>query len=324
MTESRNEPENLIWEQFVCSREITSEDLSKIEQAIPMIPEDFAMPFHSFILAMRGISDAVCLPFTFSMRQSFQLHERVNHLNLIHKHEKPGPLANETREETINRISALASKELAEMRKDWVNNKKLTDRILKEISENLLFNIDGKPNDEGAKEIRYQALVSIWSALEVLLKDELILIFNKYPTLTKQLLDHEQAKKHFSIPKLDLEVLESYSFDLNGKMGDLIFKSKDVSDLVALKYAIKALFGNSDIYNILNDEDIRLLNLQRHLIVHKRGICDEKYSSSITGNTVIGEKITVPPASLIKYFQKVSNAGLFMLNAIQGITNSKV
>lgn len=322
MIESKKEPENLIWEQFVCSREITSENLLKIEHAISTIPKDFAMPFNSFVLAMRGISDAVCLPFTFSMRQSFQLHERVNHLNLIYKHEKAGPLPNETREETIDRISMLASKELSEMRKDWINNKKLTDRILKEISDNLLFNIDGKSNDEGAKEIRYQALVSIWSALEVLLKDELILIFNKYPTLTKQLIDHEQAKKHFFIPKLDLDVLESYCFDLNGKMGDLIFKSRDVSDLVALKYATKALFGNSGIYNILNDEDIRLLNLQRHLIVHKRGICDEKYSSSSNDRTILGENIKVSPASLIKYFQKVSNAGLLMLNAVKSITNS--
>lgn len=319
MAKLKNAPENLIWQQFVCAREITSEELSEIENSISLLPNDFSMPFNSFVLAMRAISDAACLPFNFSMRQAFQIHHRIAFVNLIHKYEKLGHLPNETREDAIKRISMSASKELSETQEEWTKDKVLTDRFLREVSENLLFNIDGKSNDAGAKEIRYQALVSIWSALEVLIKDELILILNRYPILIKQLIDHEQAKKYFSIPKLDWESLESYGYDLSGKMGDVIFKSKDVSDLIALKYAIKSLFGNSDIYNILNDEDIRLLNLQRHLIVHKRGVCDEKYCNSAEDVLKIGEAIMVSPALIIKYFQKVSHVGLLMLHALNDL-----
>jgi hypothetical protein len=60
-------------------------------------------------------------------------------------------------------------------------------------------------------------------------------------------------------------------------MGDLLIKQRDASDLLTLKAAIGAIWGKNELYKRLDSAEIRLLNLQRHLIVHRRGIVDKKY-----------------------------------------------
>lgn len=189
------------------------------------------------------------------------------------------------------------------------NSETRFNQVFRRSIETLLFDCFGQSTEQAARELRYQTAVAIWSTIEVLLKDELIQIINWKPALAKKLTTDEIAKKRFELPKLTYEELEERGFNFQNCMGDLLIKQRDASDLLTLKAAVGAIWGKNDLYKKLDSTEIRLLNLQRHLIVHKRGIVDKKYLAQSGDFLTEGAHITVAPSTIVKYYRAAAEVG---------------
>ncbi len=189
------------------------------------------------------------------------------------------------------------------------------DALIRESSTALFFEGEEENIAIAAREIRYQAVVSIWSSIEVLLKDQLIHILNTYPGIASKLIEDESSRRRFDFPKLTFKELADYHFNLQGSMGELLLRSRDISDLHALKSAIKAIFGADSLFAELNSEPVRLLNAQRHLIVHRRGIVDEKYLATSGESIDIGTHLEVTPLTVAKYFRAAITIGVVSIQS---------
>ncbi len=206
--------------------------------------------------------------------------------------------------------------------KALVNSETRFNQVFKQSIETLLFDCFGQPTEQAARELRYQTVVAIWSSLEVLIKDQLIQIINWKPELAKKLTTDEIAKKRFELPKLTYEELEDRNFNFQNCMGDMLIKQRDASDLLTLKAAIGAIWGKNELYKRLDTPEIRLLNLQRHLIVHRRGVVDKKYLSQSSESLSEGEHIEALPSTLVKYYRATADVGKIACSSFLEICQS--
>ena len=146
-----------------------------------------------------------------------------------------------------------------------------------------------------AREILLQGTVGAWSALEMLVGDELILLLDNRPDLVGRLLSDPNAKRKFELPKLNIEDLASRGFDLSRQMGRLLFGERDLSSLPTLKCACEALIDSPSLREKLAAPSAWRLNQNRHLIVHRRGIVDEEYIRKTGAKLRIGDQLIVSP-----------------------------
>ncbi len=175
--------------------------------------------------------------------------------------------------------------------------------LVADLSNTLLEGIEEPSTAKAADELLYQAVVGLWSALEVLVRDGLIVVTNHYPQVAVQLLNNPQSKKYFEFPTLSIEKLSSSQFNLSSCMGDLIFGTRDFSDVRTIKAAFSSISNDATLIDVLNDPDLWQLNQCRHVIVHRRGVVDAKYKASTKCQSALGERIPITPQDVEKFFR---------------------
>jgi hypothetical protein len=296
-------------EQFIVSFELRSRHSKEIADLIQRLPVHLQTAPKSFLSALTAISDAACLPNRISFGLAWENERSSAMLHALHRINTEGFLPNENQEEASARVIKQAQAAADEEMRTITQSEARFNHVFRRSIEALLFDPFQQTTEQAAKELRYQTAVAIWSSVEVLLKDQLIEIINWKPELAKRLTTDEIAKKRFELPKLTFDELEERNFNFQDCMGDLLIRQRDASDLLTLKAAVGAIWGKGDLFKVLESHEIRLLNLQRHLIVHRRGIVDEKYLSQSGDQAQKGEPVVITPASIVNFYRAAAKVG---------------
>jgi hypothetical protein len=170
-----------------------------------------------------------------------------------------------------------------------------------------------------ANEMLLQGAVLCWGAFEVLGRDCFVERLNSNPSLALRLLADPVAKRRFELSKISLETFAAHGFDLSGRMGTLLAQQQDLSDIYSIKSVYHALFPDRDsLRDSLSDPDLRSLSLRRNLIVHRRGIIDETYASSMKISRCVGDRLALCPDDLEVHLNTVLRSAVSILEAVSG------
>jgi hypothetical protein len=195
------------------------------------------------------------------------------------------------------------------------------------LIEDTLEYLDTLRSDESlsvaAREIILQGAVLCWGAFEVLARDCFTAYINSNPDRSLILLADPVAKRRFESPKISLETLAANKFDLSGRMGTLLARQQDLSDVYSVKAIYQALFSENDkLGAALDDPDLRLLSLRRNLIVHQRGVIDEIYATAANSPQHVGERLKVTPTELLSHLNTTLNVSVGLLSAVSAAQSS--
>lgn len=174
---------------------------------------------------------------------------------------------------------------------------------------------------EAVEEVLRQAVVLIWSAFEVLSRDSFVLLLNEDPGMCSAVMRDNSAKKLFPV-KFDLDLLESYHFNLSGSMGTILASSRSLDSLENIKRVFFAIFpDDKSLRENLNQDSLRLLNQRRHIIVHRRGLVDEEYCKKSGEDLKVGSKLRVSLEDLREYLTTARDAGIELLGTVNITVN---
>jgi hypothetical protein len=165
-----------------------------------------------------------------------------------------------------------------------------------------------------ADELLRQGVVLIWGTFEALARDLLVASVNSNSSLVSKLRQNEKTKRSFGLSKIEFETLASYGFDLSSKLGNFLSEQHDFGNVHTIRETFVTIFGN-EVLTIMADDRLRKLSVQRHVIVHNRGIADKRYLSESRETTAEGESIRIRSKDLEEYMSIVSEAGKILLTA---------
>ena len=272
------------------------EDETKtIRDCLQLLPLPFRGIAETFIDRLRATIQTTAAPFLLANQaahdkqyQRFSMAERIRARSI---EEEP----NETEDEIEARRNQ-AARVVANSKMDvFSKSEEGIDSLVAETANFLLHLHNTQEIQSVAREILLQGTVATWSALEMLVGDELILLLDNRPDLVTKLLSDQNAKRKFELPKLNVDDLASRGFDLSKQMGRLLFEERDLSSLPTLKCACEALIDSSRLREKLADPKAWRLNQNRHLIVHRRGIVDEEYLRKTGAKLSVGDQLIVSP-----------------------------
>ena len=222
----------------------------------------------------------------------------------------------ETESERVARERETAIASAAAFVKQFNPTKEAIADLESETELRLLSPHHGSEIQSISRELLLQGAVSLWSALEMFVRDEIILLLNQRPELAGQLLSDASAKTKFDVPKLSIENLMIRGFDLSKQMGQILFEERDLSNLVTLKAACNAIFDSAQLREKLGSPILWRLNQDRHLIVHRRGIVDDEYRKKASSTLKSGDQLSIKPDEFIGYARVVSQVGAAFLKSL--------
>jgi hypothetical protein len=174
---------------------------------------------------------------------------------------------------------------------------------------------------EAAAQLLLQAAVLTWGAFEVLSRDIFRAYLNSTPRAYANLLADADVRKRFDLSRVSIERVAEFDFDLSGKLGDLLIDQNDLADLGGIKATFVALFpSDSSLRVALSERDLWLLFQRRSLIVHRRGLVDQRYLDASGDKQSIGSLLTLRPRELKRYLEVVTNAAVALISAATGVS----
>lgn len=193
------------------------------------------------------------------------------------------------------------------------------DAICLESADFLLRLHNRSEIESVAREILLQGTLSTWAALEMLIGDSLVFLLNFEPRIATKLLSDPNARKKFEPPKISAEYLAERGFNLSNQMGTLLFSERDLSNLPTIRIACEAIFESYALRTLLTSDSLWLLNQQRHLIAHRRGIVDEDYIKNTGAKLSVGEHLYVSPEEFEENASKALSIGKELLKCAASI-----
>jgi len=184
-------------------------------------------------------------------------------------------------------------------------------------SQFLLYVLRNKDVAHAASELLRQGTILLWGAFEILTREIFVQYLNSRPERAKQLLDLPKCRRLFQMKSLDFDTLSEYAFDVSNSMGSILALSHDLTDLPAIKTVFKVLFPEQkQLRDALNSRKLWLLSQRRHLIVHNRGIVDQRYLDNTSDNLRAGELLPLIPDDLEDYLRLICDVGTKLLAAV--------
>ncbi len=226
----------------------------------------------------------------------------------------------------------LASERIkAEFLKDGFENEECRDKeatrcareALETESEKALVERDtvnsldflfGHGLERGAQELLRQSVVLAWSAFEVLIGEIFRNVMNSQPHLTKQLMECEQTRRMFQLKAIPLDTLLESKFDLSCRMGDVLLELHPLDSAISAKIVFQVLLPSSPAF--LDSDELRLLNQQRHLIVHRRCIVDDAYIRATGSDVQGGSELTFQTKDVVSAMRVVRDCGIKLISAV--------
>jgi hypothetical protein len=293
-------------------------DLFKpLTEAIAQIGEPFKEIGRALEANLDGLLSAVSIPYTLANRSSVNTHWLRIHIAARIRSRivdgAPGETPDALESRRDQEALASAKHEMGEFVRSAAGREIVIDGTLGFLDR--LF--EDEAFAAAANELILQGLVLCWGAFEVLARDSFETHLNVNPGRTLALLNDRVAKRRFELSKVSLETLATHNFDLSARMGTLLAEQQDLSDVYSIKSVFQALFPSNDgLRDALSDLDLRLLSLRRNLIVHRRGIIDDKYAASTDCSPQVGQRLKITPDELEAHLRATIRAATSVLNAV--------
>lgn len=174
-----------------------------------------------------------------------------------------------------------------------LGNNSAVDAIAETVLTQTLRSVRFHTKPE-AQRLMHQALLLIWSALELYCKELFILSLNVRPGLFSNVQAVPALKQRFAISQDRwLPLLEQHDYDFNGCLGNIVAGDRDFSSPQLLRDLFGALYRGvstrngegAELLDCFQDEAFWRLGQRRHLIAHKCAIVDEEYISKTEDST---------------------------------------
>ncbi len=172
-----------------------------------------------------------------------------------------------------------------------------------------------------SQEVLRQALVLCWTAIEVLANDLAVLLLNLRPILILRIAEDETCKKLLKNNIFSFNNMATYGFDLSRRLGDLVISELQIDNVQRMKAIYNPLFAETSILPVLSTRCLWELQQTRNLILHRRGIVDEKYAAFIDGKLKPGVPICVTVSDLQQAITCVEATGHALLSAAELLLN---
>jgi hypothetical protein len=291
--------------------------LSDLDGTVAQLRPPYDEPGRAFGHNLTGVVSTVTLPFALaasSVRdrhtQRFYTAERIRARSI----EAEEGESESSLEERRKRHAQDIARERVE---EFVRSEDGKELLGRDISEFLIHAVTAGGLADAAAELIVQGAVLAWGALEVLARDVFITYLNENPQATTRLLTEPSTRKRFEWPKIPMDLLAEYKFDLSESMGSLLSQQQDMSDLGTIKAVYAVIFPpHEPLLENLNKRDLWILSQQRHLIVHRRGVIDKRYLENTGSMQEIGTRLTIEPATLERYLKVVRDTGRTLVEAI--------
>lgn len=272
--------------------------------------EEIRMPFETFIANMKSVNHIACFPYAINIKNKIKAHQ----YQIVRHYEEVTPQSLfSNRDDWVSAIKEKVSQHVSS--NEGILDEEL-EKILREVSSEVLSFYDPQTTETVARDIRFQSTVSMWSCLEVLLRNYINANLNNNPDLIELILKNEKLKKEIGLDRIEISNLIEYNFDLRNNIGDLIFKHHNSKKIGNLQNLIEITNPNLKAVSQLNNGRLKTLNLKRNLITHHRGICDSEYKEKSNSTIEIGQQIDVTPGSLVNFYREVSQFALDLANSI--------
>jgi hypothetical protein len=261
----------------------------------------------AFAANVEGAVSTICIPFTLAVASAQRW--RYNQLYIAERIRITGEVFGVKRVEAESR--ARADKRFTEENK----SKEAIEKMGSAVCDFLIDMHRNPAVAEASAELLRQGAVLTWGALETLARDVFETAINAQPLLGKRVLDSPDCRKLFQIKAIDIDTLAKFNFDVSGKMGSVLAQFHDLSNLPAIKITFSALFpSSSKLRSALSSKNLWILNQRRHLIVHNRGIVDQRYIDNTGERLQLGQKIILRPKDLEGYVSLVQEVGAELLD----------
>jgi hypothetical protein len=292
--------------------------LAPIKALVPKEPLPIAQSAAAFCSNVQSIVVMAGLPYTFALeaacRRRHQLLECAAELEAAIERDKRGA--------ELPSTSVLAPHVDVERRlKELGESRSGRDALNHEACQFLLEFAKTDELSEAAAQLVLQAAVLTWGAFEVLSRDIFRAYLNYTPKAYARLLADADVRKRFDLSRVSIERLADFGFDLSCNLGDLLVEQNDLADLGGIKTTFVALFSSdSFLREALGERDLWLLFQRRSLIVHRRGIIDQRYIELSGDQQPIGSRLIIRPRELKRYLELVTKAASALISAAR--TNS--
>lgn len=158
-----------------------------------------------------------------------------------------------------------------------------------------------------SQELLIQTLNASWAVFENFSKTFIVDWLNSNPRCAVSVSNTPELKDFFGKQIVDIALIGDHGFDLSRSMGTVLFNERRLDNLSVIRTVFKALFSCSTVQSALG-EKLWLLNQQRHLFVHKRGIIDDNYPNKTSSNDSKGERLILKSGNIVEHLSAVRDA----------------
>ena len=266
---------------------------------------------------LRSVVSMVAFPFTLAFASAYQQH--FMRIRMAERIRAGGIVAEEG--ETNSALEARRNAHALAVAREKMEEFRQTDDGIELVTSEMCNFLMGATEDGqltlAASDLLLQGTSLTWGAFEVLARDVFVTYLNKTPGAVNKLVENPSARNKFELPKFSVEDLAKHGFDVSASMGTLLSRQQDLSDLRTIKSVYSALFPPPNpLAEKLNEDDLWVLSQQRHLIVHQRGIIDERYKENTRSKADIGARLVIPPNELERHLKLVWETGSALLEVI--------
>lgn len=265
----------------------------------------------AFLANLKGTISTLCIPVTFAMASAQQW--RFRQLSIA-EHIRSGANSDADPDDPalIHARKQAQDKWEAEAR-----SKVAIDHMADSACEFLLGLHEGESVQIAAKELLRQGTVLLWSAFESLSRDLFVCLVNSDPMLGKLLLESPDGRRIFQLKALELDTLACYGFNISNSLGSILVYQQDLSDLRTIKCVYGLLFPeNAAVREALATRELLMLAQRRHLIVHNRGIVDQRYLDNTGDRLAVGDELQLDPNMVEQYTFVMQDAAAAMVAAV--------
>lgn len=294
-------------------------DQSHLIETLRLLHPPYADLGQTFKFNLDSVVSMVTLPFVLA---SASVHnQRFMQISIAERiraddHPKEG----ESELEAKARADKTANLTSQQKMKEFVQSSEGIDNIANGICKFLLDAAKVEDFAQASSDLLLQGTSLTWSAFEILARDVFISYLNETPDAINALADIPNLRKKFELQNISIEDIASHGFDLSSSMGSIITNQQHLNDLPTIKSIYSALFPPPcPLIDKLNDRNLWVLSQQRHLIVHQRGIVDEKFRQNTNLNVKIEDRLLVLPRELEEQLKLVQETGGALLAASSGL-----
>ena len=276
----------------------------------------------TFCLNMQSIAFMVTIPYILLLKEQMDFKRLVIEIKARLRSTKPfapiQELSNVERQSVYDLMREIAAQEPEDK-----NDKKEEHATIDNEFRFLLES--SKEIRSGYRSLLYSGLAWIWSTFEVLCSDLWETSVNESPDVLARKaisglshLDKLDETGGLTAKHIRLEYLAKHGYDLRHCMGTLLKSKFDFTSLHGIRQAYRSTFPKSQtISRALDNNELFLLEMKRHLIVHRAGLVDENFINKTGIKLPLGIPIPISDREVLEYCIKVMNVGFPIINSVQ-------